>query len=214
MSISPVAVLTGDLIGSRTHDPDAVDSAIVELERAASDIGDAWHFDPRFTRFRGDGWQILLPDPAHALDSCIYLQARLKAGKNTLQTRISAGIGAAANVGKNDLSGATGPAFFVSGDLLDAMPKNRTLVVGGAGIGAWQTAVVELVEWIMGTWTTTQAEAAGQAVLYEITNAQHASRLGITRQAFESRLGGAGFAALETARQAFRKHNYSEAKSK
>ena len=206
----PCAVLTGDLIRSRQSDRGRVDAAIDVLATSAADFGRTWTFDPRFTRFRGDGWQILLPDPVHVLDACLYLSARLKAAHPSLQTRISAGVGEAVVPPDGDLSAATGSAFFVSGDHLDTMPRRRRLVMAGAGIGAWQNAVVMLADWMIGTWSGPQAEAVALTLLGNDTNEQMARRLGITRQAFEARLNGAGFLALGEALRAFRTHDYGD----
>ena len=205
------AVLTGDLIRSRQSDPRLVDAAIDVLASAAADFGRAWTFDPRFTRFRGDGWQVVLPDPAYVLDACIYLSARLTAEHPLLQTRVSAGGGEAIVPQDGDLSAASGSAFFISGDHLDNMSKRRRLIVAGHGIGTWQNAVVLLADWMIGTWSGPQSEAVALTLLGDETNEQMARRLGITRQAFEARLNGSGFQSLGEALHAFRTHDYGGA---
>lgn len=205
----PIAVLTGDLIRSRSADPDTVNTAIRALEAAAADFGRAWSFDPRFTRFRGDGWQMLLPQPARVLDACLYMAARLRSAVPPLRTRISAGIGDASVPVRGDLSGATGPAFFVSGSALDDMPRKRRLSIAGDGVGIWQGAVTQMADWMIDRWTPPQAEAVALALVGDETNEEMAGRLGISRQAFEARLAGAGFAAFDEALRAFRTHTYA-----
>jgi len=204
------AVLTGDLVRSRDFDPKTIDRAMKTLESAATDFGESWGFAPRFTRFRGDGWQVFVPDPKLVLDLSLYLRACLLADRALPTTRLSAGIGPVDTLPSTNLAGASGRAFLVSGDHLEAMPKNRRMVIAGTGIGPWQAAVFQLVEWISGTWTATQAEAVAIALLTHETHAKLADRLSITRQAFEARLSGAGFAALSEALHAFRTHDYSK----
>lgn len=202
------AVLTGDLVKSRDFDPRTINRAITTLETAATDFGQARDFDPRFTRFRGDGWQAYLSNPACVLDFTLYLSARLAAQRDLPATRISVGLGRVDSPPPGDLSGASGEAFFVSGDHLETMPKNRRMVIAGTGIGPWQAAVFELVEWISGTWTANQAEAVALALLTHDTHANLAARLSITRQAYEARLSGAGYAALGEALEAFQTYDY------
>ena len=86
------AVFTGDLIGSRQTPAGAVNGAIETLKITAQDLGNMYGFDPRFTRNRGDGWQILLPDPRRCLTTYLALNARLKAAEPKLDTRIAIGI--------------------------------------------------------------------------------------------------------------------------
>lgn len=202
------AVLTGDLVRSREFDLGTIDRAISTLETAASDYGREWNFDPRFTRFRGDGWQVFVPNPIYVLDLSLYLSACLTAGRDLPATRISVGLGPVDSPPSGDLSGASGRAFFVSGDHLETMSKNRRIVIAGTGIGRWQAAIFLLVEWISGNWTANQAEAVALALLSDDTHANLAGRLSITRQAYEARLSGAGFAALGEALHAFRTYDY------
>ena len=55
-----VAVLTGDIVQSRRHDGAAVDAAMECIGASAVLLSDMADGDCRFTRFRGDGWQIVL----------------------------------------------------------------------------------------------------------------------------------------------------------
>lgn len=204
------AVLTGDLVKSRDFDPEIIDRAMTALEAAAGAFGRARGFGPRFTRSRGDGWQIFVPNPADVLDICLFLRARLASDRSLPATRVSVGIGPVDGPPNDDLSTASGPAFFLSGDQLETMPRKRRMVVAGGedAFDAWRAAIFELVEWISGSWTATQAEAVALALLSEANNAELARSLSITRQAFEARLAGAGFPALSGARAAFRAHDY------
>lgn len=206
------AVFTGDLIGSTEAGPEATDRAIAALEAASARIS-AWaDQDTRFTRFRGDGWQLCLTRPGLALRATLYLLARLKAEGGGLATRLSLAIATVDRLGDVGLSQASGAAFVLSGRNLD-LDANLThgltfaepAAFGKPGaIGLWKVAVFDLAVWQASRWTQTQAEAVALALdLPRQSDQDLADRLGITRQAFQARLKGAGIAAASAALAAF-----------
>lgn len=204
------AVFTGDLIGSRDASSEAIGTAMKSLKNAAQDIGRADDFDPHFTRNRGDGWQILLPDPRLILRAYLGLTARLRAADTGLATRIAIGLGPVDFEGTTNLSDAAGPAFVTSGDLLETL-DTETAAIGGPGVTDWQRGIIALADWIAGGWTAQQAEAVALTLLDTAhdTNAHRAKALGISRQAFEARLKGSGLSAFAPARKAFLTHDFS-----
>jgi predicted DNA-binding protein (UPF0251 family) len=161
--------------------------------------------DSRFTRYRGDGWQVLLDAPGNALRTCIYLTAKLKASDCGLATRISVGLGVVNSLGTNDLSDASGDAFIISGYGLDNMPRSRRFAIAGnKDLGKWHTAIYDQADWQSSRWSREQAEAVALA----LDPANHrqeemAKRLGISRQALQARLSSAGLHALTAAFDAF-----------
>ncbi|MFQ1699902.1 hypothetical protein ACJ5NV_04825 [Loktanella agnita] len=205
-----IAVLTGDLIKSRKASTAAVDDTLDLLHDAATDFGKAHAQDLRFTRFRGDGWQVILRTPGLLLDAALFFIANLKAGETGIATRISIGTGTAEALGTRDLSDATGPAFFVSGDHLDHMGRGRMIALAGPSIGPAERAIIDLAECIAAGWTATQAEAMA---LYLISDTQRhediAATLGVTRQAVQSRLSGAGLPYFDNARYAIQHHDFT-----
>ena len=204
------AVLTGDLIKSRQSDLAAIDKTFDVLHQAARQFGQAWDQDLRFTRSRGDGWQIALTKPGLLLDAALYFVARLKAEQTKIATRIAIGVGAVDTFGTRNLADASGPAFFRSGDQLSQMHRNRMLALAGSGIAAEQLAILDLAEWIAAGWTTTQAEVvAMQLIEHTARHEDIAAKLGITRQAVQSRLAGAGLSYFDNALYAMRNHDYA-----
>ncbi|MEJ8560304.1 SatD family protein [Yoonia sp. GPGPB17] len=204
------AVLTGDLIKSRQSDTAAVEQTFDILHHAAHHFGSAWDQDVRFTRYRGDGWQIVLTKPGLLLDAALYFIAQLKAGKTRIATRISVGVGTVETLGSRDLSDATGPAFFVSGDRLADMGRNRMIALAGHGISKEQVAIIDLAEWIAAGWTATQAEVIAIQLEGHLTRHEDiAEKLGVTRQAIQSRLAGAGLSYFDNALYAMRTHDYA-----
>lgn len=187
-----VAVLTGDLVGSTVKAPCFTDAAMVVVEAAANDIASWIGVDTRFTRFRGDGWQIVMPLHAElALRAAIMIFARLKGRNGGLVTRISIGVGTAVHLGSSNLSDAAGEAFVLSGKGLDAL--------GDAKIGAEFVGNSEahrfgmaLLDPMLMRWTREQAEVVSLS-LHPAGRNQHsiARTLGISPQAVSLRLKGA-----------------------
>jgi hypothetical protein len=200
------AILTGDLIASTRAAPLASDGAMAALQSAAQTIRKITGADPRFTRFRGDGWQIYLPGRPFVLRASLILIAALRASGTGLTTRLSVGIGPVDQLGSKDLSDASGPALILSGRNLDNMTNffNHFTYADPADTEDWPRALLDLALWQARHWTPEQAEAAALALdLPRPGDEALAGSLGISRQAFQSRLRGAGLMALSRALTAF-----------
>ncbi|WP_189410066.1 hypothetical protein [Neogemmobacter tilapiae] len=188
--------------------------ALAQSARDLSDIADA---DTRFTRFRGDGWQLVLGRPGWALRACLILLADLRASGAGIETRISVGIGRHDSLGTKDLSDASGPAFFVAGENLERISKYRRLMLAetqtkdetGKNL---RKAIFDLVDGQTSQWTKAQAEAVAIWLRQgQMTDARHepttqkdiAKQIGITRQAAQTRLAGAKSWTFESALTCF-----------
>ncbi len=192
-----IAVLTGDLVRSTALPGDALDRAFAALAAAADEIGRWQAADPRFTRSRGDGWQLRLVRPGLALRAALHLKAALRASGTGAKTRIAIAAGEATGTAPRDLNAATGPAYTASGRALDALGGSATMAhAAGGALGA----AARLADEIARGWTQAQA----RALLLMLppgppTRAEAGARLGISRQAVDQALAGAGFAALDDA---------------
>lgn len=203
--MTPVAVLTGDLIASTRAPPEAVDKAMAALAEAAAQISTWAGNDTRFTRFRGDGWQIYIANQALVLRATLLLLAKLRATGGGLKTRLSVAVGTIDRLGDQGLAGATGEAFSLSGRNLDEMTPYFTFVYAEpAKRDPWKPAVMDLAVWQAGTWSREQAEAVAMALERPRQKDEKlARRLGITRQALQARLKGSGIMATSHALLAF-----------
>ena len=203
--MSCYAILTADLIGSTEAAPSVVDMAMTALSQASSMIADWTGDDTRLTRFRGDGWQIILSDPPLVLRASLLILASLRAKGGGLATRLSVAMGTVDRLGDRGLAEASGPAFTLSGRNLDTMPPFRTFVYADPDRDRrWTAAIMELAVWQAQQWTPEQAEAAMLALdLPRRTDKVLAAQLGISRQAFQSRLKGTGLMARSSALYAF-----------
>ena len=192
-------VLTGDLVSSRRHGETATDAALATLQQAAADFGRMHGVDPRFTRFRGDGWQVLLGRDSLLFDAVVFLLLRLRASDTGVETRIGVGIGPVTSPGSADLADAAGPAFNRSGEALETLPVRHLIAISGARHPA-EAALGPLIDCIAQSWTAPQAEAMALALEHpDWRQADIAEHLGITRQAVQLRLAGAGAAYLRVA---------------
>jgi hypothetical protein len=198
--LSNIAVLTGDLMQSTVAEPSATERAMQDLSNAAGEVAHWVGADTRFTRFRGDGWQIVLTGQTKlALRAAVYMIAMLKARKGGLHTRISVATGDADNLGTSDLSDARGNAFTRSGRALDQM-KPGLLHAEFTGIRPIHLGFMDLLEPLLWRWTPEQAEAVGLSLSPMATTQKDiARRLEISDQAVSYRLRGANADALHNA---------------
>jgi hypothetical protein len=204
------AILTGDLVGSSRAKADRIAHTMSLLSgNLPAGIGWSWTAsDLRFTRFRGDGWQMRVPAP-DALRWAVTLLASLRADPLALRSRISIGVGAVASLGTENLSDGSGPAFEASGRGLDAMDRDERLFLMGGETAAddprphvldAEKAVAMLMDERISRWTPQQAEATAHFLHPDAPTAtQIAQQLGITPQAVSYRLRGAGAKTLRSA---------------
>ena len=203
------AVITGDLIGSTGASTSDVDRAMAALSNAAQTISSWTKVDTRFTRFRGDGWQVFLSEPSLVFRATLLLLAKLRSEGQGLMTRLSIAVGPVDRLGKTGLGDAAGTAFTLSGRNLDRMLSFRTFVFTDSRSTSekkdyWKPATLDLAVWQASLWTREQAEAVALAIdMPRPTDAELAERLGISRQAVQSRLKGSGLMATSRALLAF-----------
>ncbi len=195
MKPKTMAVITGDLIGSTEHPAETVDAAMQAIRSIAAEIG-TWQTptsNTRFTRFRGDGWQICVAEPALSLRAALAIAATLRADSAGINTRLSIAIDRAESLGSHDLSDAAGPVFQTSGRELDRMPKSARISLAGLAISDRDQIIARQMFERSSRWTPQQAEAMAlylhpdNPTLHKIAKA-----LGITAQAVNYRLGGGG----------------------
>jgi hypothetical protein len=186
------AVFTGDLVQSSRLSGAQINAA---MDRMARFLNDRVPTNGRFTRFRGDGWQALLPDPSQALEAAITLIAALRT--DGIATRISIGVGEVEHPGTADLSDARGAAFIASGHALDAMQKGQLLAIAGTPVKKEDTAIVVLLNERISRWSREQAEAVElSSDPWATTDKESAKKLGITPQAMSERLYNAGYPSM------------------
>ena len=146
------AVITGDLISSTTSTEEVVTDTMNLIHTIADEVGP----DTRFTRHRGDGWQIFLSKPGYALRAMSYIAAHL-ASAGWLQSRMALGLGTAGSLSGPDLAAASGTAFTASGRVLDSLPKGRMLGIAGEGVDALHGNLIAYIDRQIQGWSAEQA---------------------------------------------------------
>lgn len=203
------AVLTGDLIGSTDFSPNWVERSMHILGQAASCIEQTTpNHTTRFTRNRGDGWQLHLDHPGDALWVAVYLNASLKADPQSLATRIAIGIGGVQSFGATGLAAASGTAFTHSGRALDGMVAvGQILALSGTATDDLQRSLLAFIADRIKGWSREQAEVMIRYLdARSPTQAEVAAEIGITRQAVGARLQAAGSSLIYQACDAFKDH--------
>ena len=190
-----IAVLTGDLVGSTDQSAEALTDIFRMIEATAAEIAD-WQQSPtKLTRYRGDGWQMMLTDPRLGLRAALAVMA----GVQSLgaATRVAVAIGAGDPGDAPTLEAASGPAFIASGRALDGMDPRVRLASPDGGA---TSALFRLADALAADWTEAQARAVALKLPPDPpTNAEIGTTLGISRQAVEKALAGAKFGAIEDA---------------
>lgn len=196
-----LAVITGDIVGSTKLGPRKLSLAIDALSDSAS-AQEKWHgASLKFTRNRGDGWQVILARPELALRSALTFRAKLRALGDDVDSYMGIALGMAPLPKGANLNAETGEIFTHSGRLLDVMKQ----VDAGIRIEIWPTgplsAAAILADQISQGWTQTQAAAMGYMLdptvsIYYTDLAHH---LGKSRQAVTKSLRAAKEKPIEVA---------------
>ncbi|MFV0244399.1 MAG: hypothetical protein ACK5IB_05175 [Qingshengfaniella sp.] len=197
---SRIAALTGDFIASRRHPADRLDTAFDHLGQACATLA-GWHGASLcLTRFRGDGWQVVLNQPNLSLRSVLFIQASLLARGAGMATRVGCGLGLFERMGRTDLSDADGPALELAGQALDTMGRSRRIAVASTPEDPALRAIFALADGLARGWSAAQAEALQDALAPDPpTQSEIAGKLGITQQSVSDRLDAGGFWALRDA---------------
>lgn len=177
----------------------------MELLAAAADNIARWKISPNvevgnthFTRFRGDGWQILVSIGIFGLRAALLTYATLAAKAALPDTRVAVGLSTIDELPGSDLSSAHGAAFAVSGRALLQMERGERLKVAGNRITPLREAFLALLDDRIGDWSTEQAQAMALALPPDApTQAAMAETLGISPQALSYRLSGARWPVMK-----------------
>lgn len=110
------AVITGDVIDSRSFDDSMWILPMKELLSELGKQGDFWDL------YRGDGFQIHLTNPEKAFELAIRIRALLKSKHKKLDARMAIGI-AKVDPRTRSVKESTGDAFVYSGQLLEQLEQ-------------------------------------------------------------------------------------------
>lgn len=210
MAGGAVAVLTGDIVRSSLLTGGERDQLLELLSGLPDSLASAFLGSGpyRIDVFRGDSWQLLVPQAALAPRVGLYFRARLRADFEDLRldSRVGLGIGPADVPADSDLGSADGPAFRLSGQALEALGEGSgmrlefpseidSLLVDSFNV------LLRLVDLQIERWTPKQAFAVARA-LTGLTQQRIAERwpgAPISQQAVAQHLDRAGWHGVERA---------------
>jgi hypothetical protein len=195
------AVLTGDIIGSSRLRPAQLNSVRSSLTNAV-DVVRGWKrglVKGSLEFFRGDGWQLLLTDPAMAMRAGIFLRASLRAG-GVADSRIAIGLGAGEETSSRRVALSTGPAFVLSGRALDEMTQRASMTIempqSAGPLSDWMPVIAHLCDALIDQWTGRQAEIVCVAIDPKEPDYEQVGqslRPRVSKQAVAKGLGGANW---------------------
>ncbi len=158
------AVLTGDVVGSSKLD-DAKRRALQrEVKRIGREIRQAFAVacPLDLDMFRGDGWQLLAVEPIVAVRVALFFRVslRFRMRNNSIDSRVSIGIGKIRFIPKDRVSEGDGSAFRLSGHGLDATDRRIRMLMTVEDVSCpLLTATLSLVDALVQGWTANQAQA-------------------------------------------------------
>lgn len=195
-----IAVLTGDIIGSKSLSQIERKSLIELLSKLDMLL------KPEITStveiFRGDSFQLRINNPIYALKYAIIIRALLRTrcytGLNRQwDCRISIGIGHTefemANPGISD-----GEAYRLSGYGIDEMKKERLKISSPwSDLNEELNVTTKFADDIISHWTIKQSEAVLNKLRLHLSNVESAAVLNITRQAVDKLIAAAKLNLIE-----------------
>jgi len=200
-SIERAAIFTGDLVNSRAAGAEAVDAAMDVLRDVAALLPPLTGGDTRFTRFRGDGWQMLVRDPRMALRAALIVLARMRAHSGP-PTRLAVGFGAVTAPGRGDLGSGSGSAFVAAGEALERLGRRALMRAEGApgALPPGEAAAFLLADIVARGWTAAQSQIAARLLAEpSLTQEALAGELGVTPQNVQKQVAAMELAEVEAA---------------
>jgi len=192
-----IAVITGDIIASRSLKNQSI--WLHPLEKFLSTIGDSpkdWEI------FRGDSFQIEIPQPEDALVVALQIKSLLKSLhtgksdklKSDLDVRMAIGIGEK-QYSSDQVSHNNGSAYINSGEAFDTLKKGRSTLKLSSGKKEFDepwNIQLGFAANAISSWTIATAELMG--ILLEnpkMTQQEIGKMLGIKQSSVSDRYRGA-----------------------
>jgi len=200
-----ICVLTGDLVRSTRMPAGKLQDLMVALSEEADRIRH-WSSSasPPMERYRGDGWQLALTDPAHALRAGMLLRASIKRVDQQADTRLAFGLGRGTIA--TSLAESRGSAFERSGQQLERIKGADRWAVAGDPEELPTLPLLQALfaacEALCSGWTSKQADVFSRVADSERqtrkkpTYEELATTLGVTQQTVQEHFAKAHGRAL------------------
>lgn len=194
------AIITGDIVDSTKMDGKERDSmlkaiqSLPELLRPVTEIS--------LEIFRGDSFQIGVPEPQESLRIATAIRACLRSNNfhgssRQWDARMAIGIGTLDYEAPN-LATSDGEAYRLSGSALDCIGKSRLkIATGWPDVNDELEVATTFADDIISSWTTAQSRIMFQSLVYRKTHQEIGNDLEISRQAVDKALKAAKETLIE-----------------
>lgn len=167
-----VAILTGDIVRSSSLPNRRRLDLFQSLQDLSRLIRQQYPADVRggLSKFRGDGWQLLVDRPQRFFEISLYIRTYIRAlfKPEKLDTRIAIAIGSVDFVPEHNISEGFGIAFNESGKKLDQLKNYRmgiTLATpNGERFSPLFDALLKSYDALITSWTALQCQAVHLAL--------------------------------------------------
>ncbi|MHB0777457.1 hypothetical protein [Halomonas sp. WWR20] len=194
-----IGVLTGDVVGSQRIDDKA---RLHDTLDAIMDIL-AERFGAQGNRYRGDGFQIALPEPAIAMTAAVLVRAALIRQSPSRQqmwdARIAVGLGFGKIPDASRFADADGEVFVLSGRRLDTLGQTavrQAIVTPIAELTDELTLLTRFADDIISHWSRYSAEVAYLSLLHQESQQALAERLERAQPTIHKRLAAARWSLI------------------
>lgn len=186
-----IAIITGDIVNSTKlslAERDVMINALKAIPEMLNQISQV-----SMEIFRGDSFQIQLPDAAMSAKAAIAIRAWLRSqsvisAKSPLDARLAIGIGGA-DFQSDSLSTSDGEAYRLSGRLLDKMQKSRLeIATPWSRINEELKLATAFVDDIVTSWTQNQSKIMLLFLQTSKSHSELAQELVISRQMVDKSL--------------------------
>jgi len=194
------SVITGDIIGSRQQKSD---HWVDDLKNILAPFGSTPN---KWEVYRGDEFQIEIPNPEDALLAAILVKAHLRAIKS--DARMSIGFGDKTHNAKR-ISESNGSAFIHSGELFETLKKQKVTLALRTGDNSFDeklNLMLQLALTFMDSWLVQSAEFVAAATENPtLSQEELGQKLGINQAAVSRRQKRAQFDLVMNLDRYFRK---------
>ncbi|BDU25329.1 hypothetical protein [Flavobacterium sp. GSB-24] len=194
------SVITGDIIGSRQQKSD---HWVDDLKNILAPFGSTPN---KWEVYRGDEFQIEIPNPEDALLAAILVKAHLRAIKS--DARMSIGFGDKTHNAKR-ISESNGSAFIHSGELFETLKKQKVTLALRTGDNSFDeklNLMLQLALTFMDSWLVQSAEFVAAAIENPtLSQEELGQKLGINQAAVSRRQKRAQFDLVMNLDRYFRK---------
>jgi hypothetical protein len=157
------SILTGDIINSRKTQPEAWITSLKE-------ILDSYGSEPKgWETYRGDSFQLEVPNPEESLTAALKIKAVIKQHKN-LDVRIGIGIGEI-TYRAIKITESNGPAFTNSGDCFESLRLNTIAIkTPWEDVNYQINIMIGLASLTMDNWSPTKSTSIKASLLFPEKN--------------------------------------------